>query len=432
MTQKIKINKIIDAENNPFDRQERISWWSQEKLKDAKVMVVGAGAIGNETLKNLALMGIGNIFIVDFDTISTSNLSRTVLFRQTDKGKKKAKIAAERTKELSLLKDVNIDWFHGDIVWDLGTGVYNEMDIVLGCLDNIETRFHVNRQCWLTNTPWIDAGIYELGLRVNFYQAPHVPCYQCSKSPDELMAIRKRYSCDEFKRKVVNEGKMPTTQIASAMVSALQVQETIKFLCNQSVSVGKQIYFQGKINDFEVMQTYTKPECLENECCMHIGTYSNTTSLSLSNEITLKEFLEYISQTQYSGVGASLDFRGDNRSFIESVSCRTCQEPITMLRPSFRIFDEETICKDINTCIDYKQKESKKEGINMEVETSKIIHEDFNLKKTNNEILGLTLSEIGIPRFHILSVKDKNGNYKYYELKGDQETVLPNITTNME
>ena len=77
-----KINSILDSEDNPFDRQERIDWWSQEKLKEAKVMVVGAGAIGNETLKNLALLGLGNIFIVDFDVISTSNLSRTVLFRK--------------------------------------------------------------------------------------------------------------------------------------------------------------------------------------------------------------------------------------------------------------------------------------------------------------------------------------------------------------
>ena len=72
---KFIVDKIIDNENNQFDRQQRIDWWSQEKLEKAKVMVVGAGAIGNETLKNLALLGIGNIFIVDFDTISTSNLS---------------------------------------------------------------------------------------------------------------------------------------------------------------------------------------------------------------------------------------------------------------------------------------------------------------------------------------------------------------------
>ena len=85
---------VRNSEDNPFDRQERIEWWSQQKLRDARVLVVGAGAIGNETLKNLALLGVGNILICDMDTISTSNLSRTVLFRKEDTGKKKAETAA--------------------------------------------------------------------------------------------------------------------------------------------------------------------------------------------------------------------------------------------------------------------------------------------------------------------------------------------------
>ena len=95
------INEIIEIDDNPFDRQERIRGWDQQRLRDSKVLVFGAGAIGNETLKNLALLGIGHIYIVDFDTISTSNLSRTILFRRCDKGKYKAKVAAQRTKDLA-------------------------------------------------------------------------------------------------------------------------------------------------------------------------------------------------------------------------------------------------------------------------------------------------------------------------------------------
>ena len=140
------VNGVIDPDANPFDRQNRIEWWSQEKIHNAKVMVVGAGAIGNETLKNLALLGFANLFVVDFDTVSTSNLSRTVLFRKTDVGQKKAVIAAERVRELCLVEDARIDWFHGDLVWELGTGLYREMDLVLGCLDNVETRFAVNKK----------------------------------------------------------------------------------------------------------------------------------------------------------------------------------------------------------------------------------------------------------------------------------------------
>ena len=61
-----------------------LSWYKMEVVKNAKVMVVGAGALGNEVLKNLALFGVGNIYIVDFDTIEYTNLTRSVLFREAD------------------------------------------------------------------------------------------------------------------------------------------------------------------------------------------------------------------------------------------------------------------------------------------------------------------------------------------------------------
>ena len=67
-----------------FDRAKLISWWSQEVVSNSKILVVGAGATGNETLKNLALLGVGKIFICDMDTVSISNLSRTVLFSADD------------------------------------------------------------------------------------------------------------------------------------------------------------------------------------------------------------------------------------------------------------------------------------------------------------------------------------------------------------
>jgi DNA-binding transcriptional regulator YhcF (GntR family) len=73
-----------------------ISWWEREKVQQAKVLVVGAGALGNEVIKNLALMGVGHLFIVDFDTIEAANLSRSVLFRESDNKRSKAEVAARR------------------------------------------------------------------------------------------------------------------------------------------------------------------------------------------------------------------------------------------------------------------------------------------------------------------------------------------------
>lgn len=413
------VNEILDPEDNPFDRHSRISWWSQEKVSNAKVMVVGAGAIGNETLKNLALLGVKNIFIVDFDEVSTSNLSRTVLFRKSDKGKKKAEIAAIRTKEMCLAEDVNIDWFHGDIVWELGTGVYREMDVVLGCLDNVETRFHLNRQCWLAETPWIDAGIYELGMHVTVFVPPNPPCYECGASKEQIKALRKRYSCDNFKRAMLSEGKMPTVQVASAIASAIQVQEAIKLICGQSATVGSKIYYQGKINDFDRIEL---PE--NHSCTAHSLKYPEIISIPLSNQISLRKLLEFISENYYQGINISLDLTGD-RDFVVSATCRFCGDEIRFYKPSFRIFDTETIC---NKCVSNGVGWN---NVSHEIETRKTIISEFNLLNTEKTILEKSLHEIGIPYFHIIAIKDQYESYKYFQLSGDRAMIIPNISNNI-
>src|SRR5436305_13112 len=85
-------------EEGRFARFEAIRWWRQERLRESRVLVIGAGALGNEVIKNLALLGVGNVIVVDMDKIEKSNLSRSVLFRESDEGKFKAQAAAEAAR----------------------------------------------------------------------------------------------------------------------------------------------------------------------------------------------------------------------------------------------------------------------------------------------------------------------------------------------
>src|SRR3954466_3490505 len=80
-------------DSDRYGRLRLIPWWRQELLAAARVLVVGAGALGNEVLKNLALLGVGTVYVIDIDTIEASNLSRSVLFRAEDGGLPKAKVA---------------------------------------------------------------------------------------------------------------------------------------------------------------------------------------------------------------------------------------------------------------------------------------------------------------------------------------------------
>lgn len=82
--------KSSDFEEDRYGRLRLIPWWDQDRLKNATIMVVGAGAIGNELVKNLTLLGIGKILIFDMDSIESTNLTRSILFRAKDVGRNKA------------------------------------------------------------------------------------------------------------------------------------------------------------------------------------------------------------------------------------------------------------------------------------------------------------------------------------------------------
>src|SRR5436309_6389298 len=180
-----------------FHRFKLISWWDQDRLRNAKVLVIGAGALGNELLKNLALLGVGNVLVADMDRIENSNLSRSVLYRAKDNGELKATAAARAAKEI--YPDLNVRAFNGNIVYDLGLGVFRWADIVLGGLDNREARLAINRACWKVRKPWIDGAIEQIqGVARVFSPLVHPdgPWYECTMSPMDWTLLANRRSCN--------------------------------------------------------------------------------------------------------------------------------------------------------------------------------------------------------------------------------------------
>ncbi|TDG52680.1 hypothetical protein AWZ03_000913 [Drosophila navojoa] len=151
----------------------------QELVKKSKVLVVGAGGIGCEVLKNLVLSGFTDIEIIDLDTIDLSNLNRQFLFHREHVGKSKARVARESA--LSFNPDANITAYHDSVTsTDYGVNFFKKFDVVLSALDNRAARNHVNRMCLNADVPLIESGTSGYNGQVELIKRGLTQCYECT------------------------------------------------------------------------------------------------------------------------------------------------------------------------------------------------------------------------------------------------------------
>ena len=190
MAEVLELNSS-EFEEDRYSRLRLIPWWEQDRLKNACIMVVGAGAIGNELIKDLTLLGIGKILIIDMDKIEHTNLTRSVLYRAHDVGRYKAEVAAERAAEMN--PDVKTKALISNIIDDIGLGVFRRMNVVLGGLDNREARLAINQSCYKVNRPFIDGAIEALNGFARVFLPPEGACYECTMTELDWKLINKRW-----------------------------------------------------------------------------------------------------------------------------------------------------------------------------------------------------------------------------------------------
>lgn len=207
-----------------YSRQAAIQGWSQDVLAAAHVLVAGAGALGNEVLKNLALLGVGHVTIVDRDVVEVSNLSRAVLFREGDVGEPKVVCAARRLRELN--HDIEVVPLHADVTHAVGAGLLARHGLVLGCLDSIEARWRLNRLCREARVPWIDAGIDATIGQISYFAAGSGACYECGMTEAMWLRLGEQRSC-QLAQRAVPERQVATTAAMASLLAALQVQEAL-------------------------------------------------------------------------------------------------------------------------------------------------------------------------------------------------------------
>ncbi len=369
---------------------EFISWWERDKVQKARVMVIGAGALGNEVIKNLALMGVGNLFIVDFDKVEAANLSRSILFREGDNNRSKAEIAAARAKSIN--PDIHVQYMNGDVTTQLGLGIIRRMDVIIGCLDNREARLAVNRFCYWVNKPWVDGAIQELLGLVRVFVPGQGACYECTLTEQALRDLSMRYSCPLLARQNILLGKVPTTPTIASIIGGMQSQEALKLINNMPVEPGKVTHFNGMVNEM-----HTTAYSPRDDCESH-WTYGEITELPARAERTTLADLLRIARADL-GPDAMLEL---DQELITELRCPNEGTVEEILRPLSEVTFEAGHCP---TC-----------GVLRESTMTHIISGE-------EKFLHRTLASVGVPPLHI--VKAHNGvQYRFYELTGDLQDTL--------
>lgn len=395
-SQKLKLQNTGASKENWDDTFRLMSWWDAEKVSAANVMVVGAGALGNEVLKNLALMNVGSIFIVDFDTIEYANLCRSVLFRTEDinKNKFKCEIAGERIKEIN--PNIKVQSLNGDVMIDVGLGVMRRMDVIIGCLDNRIARLFINRYAYKVGKVWIDGAIENLSGQLNVYQNGK-SCYECALTNTDWENIRFKMGCADIAQRNSTQGRVPTTPISSSIIAAMQVQEAIKVIHgNEKQSMaGEQFKYDGMNN--WIIQFKSEP--VREDCDSHytISDEELIQSKDLSNEMTIGDCLNWLKK-HFDDEEVSIQL---NYKIILEITSMKSEITHELIIPEPH-FSE-------NRQTQYQEIPGEPIGITKYADHISDAFPDLSLK----------LKDVGVPPLHILTVETSQDTF-FVELTGDE------------
>lgn len=383
-----------------------LSWFKKDKVKNARVLVAGAGALGNEVVKDLALFGVGHIYVVDFDQIEISNLTRSVLFREEDayNHSYKAEIVAKRAMEIN--PQINVIPIVGNLFSEVGLGLYRAADVVIGCLDSRIARYLLNRLCMRAGKAWIDGSIENLTGAVKVY-TPGISCYECGLSREEFNIIMLRTGCADVVRAQTSAGRVATTPISASIVGAIQVQEAMKIIHREKGDEPQFKTLQGKMLRYEGMtnrMNIYRYASWKKNCPAHERWDNITEGRGLSATMQVKDVLAGLKKLLKA---KTLEINMRNNKFIDFIVSVKPEKEYEVMIP-----------------------ESRLDGfINANQELKKLSYRTIFHKSFYENIdadfpyQDLTLQQIGIPLFDVIQVSTDKGLY-FVELSGDSQLYL--------
>ncbi|MEU4566644.1 adenylyltransferase/sulfurtransferase MoeZ [Micromonospora sp. NPDC023956] len=221
----------------------------QKRLKNARVLCVGAGGLGSPALMYLAAAGVGTLGIIDFDTVDESNLQRQVIHGQSDVGRSKAESAAATIREINPL--VTVEIHNTALDRDNVRDIFSRYDLIVDGTDNFATRYMVNDAAVLLGKPYVWGSIYRFDGQASVFWAEHGPCYRClyPEPPPPGMVP----SCAEG----------GVLGVLCASIGSIQVNEAIKLLAGIGEPlVGRLMVYDALEMSYRKIKVRKDPDCV--------------------------------------------------------------------------------------------------------------------------------------------------------------------------
>jgi adenylyltransferase/sulfurtransferase len=390
---------LVEVREDRYHRQTLIEWWDQERVRGTRILVIGAGALGNEILKLLALIGSGWTLVYDPDRIERSNLSRSVLFREADEGRHKAEVAVRQMREIN--PDVRGHAVCENVLAKAGLGVFLWADVVIGAVDNREARVFINSACARTRRTWVDGAIEGLSGIVRVFSPQDGACYECTMNSTDRKLLAERRSCALLARDAVLRGHVPTSAVAASIIGAMEVQEAIKVVHGQPTLTGEGLHLDGLYGQTSRIKYPRRADCPGHEDLGEVVPLG----LGVAG-VTLGALLDRAEAAL--GAGAALDL---SRDVIVRLSCPGCGSAAPGRSVLGTVRESQAACP---SC-----------GAHRAIEiASSISRAGADAGQPDPIDLALTPAELGLPPFDIIVARQGMERQEAWLFDGDAGAVL--------
>ena len=242
---------LTQDELTRYDRQimmKGIGKDGQEKLKKARVFVAGAGGLGSPISIYLAVAGVGTIRLADHDTIELSNLNRQILHGDGDLGKRKVDSAVKKLQNMN--KDITVAAVAETITEENISRLVGDCDLIVDAMDNLPTRYVLNRAAIEKNIPFFHGAVYGFEGRATTIIPGKTACLWC------------------IYQGRITEGKFPVIGVAPAVIGCLQATEVIKYITGiGELLTGQLLMYDGLNLEFTKLEVKRDPHC---QHCGHL------------------------------------------------------------------------------------------------------------------------------------------------------------------